>query len=447
MIRATRATCAGILVAVVACGGNHDAADDEQEPDARPPVLDAPPPTVLSGDIAANLTLLARHVYVLRAIPPVVVEPGVTLTIERGAEIRGEQGALLVVARGARINAVGTAEEPIVFTSSQPAGARTPGWWGGVLILGNAPINVNVGATPPSNQASFNAFAGTPPKSWFGGDDPHDNSGTLVYVRIEFAGNIYANDRDLNGLTLAGIGDGTTIDFVQVHGGANDGIQLVGGTVGLRHIVASQNWDDGIDIDNGWQGKAQFIVVQDVSHPTTLPEATDGYESDNHGLIASYMVQPVTLPTISHVTLIGDHAYTGAPHFAAVFRRNTGGHYANHIWYGFRTGLEVRDQPTLAQIADGNLEVRDSMLFMNDAPGAHQDLLFTATNHDTLDIDPGLPAAVTSRTAPDFKLLAGATALTGGVPPTDSFFDQTATFRGAIGTVDWTAGWTAYPQN
>jgi hypothetical protein len=141
-----------------------------------------------------------------------------------------------------------------------------------------------------------------------------------------------------------------------------------------------------------------------------------------------------------------------------VFRRGTGGHYSNHIWLNFQKGPELRDPETKAQLDAGNLTVTHSILFHNDStasnmpvgvtsPDFDESLLFNEVTNDDVVLDPGLPAEATSKTAPSFKPVAGAAALTGGVPPTDAFFDQTATFRGAIGTDDWTLGWTKYPQN
>lgn len=450
----TRATILSLLaITAAACGD-----EAKPMPDATPPP--SPDTITVPDEITANTTWTAARPYVIPKFTHVFVRSGATLTIEPGAEIRGEKGAVLVISRGAKIIAQGTVDKPILMTSAQPAGMRTPGYWGGLLVLGKAPVNVNVRSNPPANDALFEAFSNADGDSGkFGGTDPADNSGVIKYVRIEFGGYNFVADREFNNLTLCGVGNGTTVDFVQVHQGSDDGIEFFGGTVNVKHIVSSQNQDDGFDTDNGWSGKAQFVIVQNISHPPTLPEASNGYESDNHGTAASYTAEPRTLPTVSNVTLIGDHDYTGTAHFAAVFRRGTGGHYSNHIWYGFHFGPEIRDVETMDQVNAGNLEVRDSMLFNNDtaannnlpAPQASGDLdermLFNAAKNDTFGVDPGLPAAALSKTAPDFKPVAGAAALTGGVPPTDPFFDQTATFRGAIGTVDWTAGWTRYPQN
>ena len=255
----------------------------------------------------------------------------------------------------------------------------------------------------------------------------------------------------------------------QVHGGADDGIEFFGGTVNVKHIVSSQNEDDGFDTDNGWQGKAQFVIVQNIAHrPGVVLEATNGYESDNHGTAASFEAEPRTLPTVSNVTLIGDHNFTEQPSFAAVFRRGTGGHYMNHIWLNFPRGIEFRDPQTETQLVAGNLTITDSMLFSNDASAtnlppaqATGDIIEAsyittagataagrADPHNSFGVDPGMPSAMMSRTQPDWKPMANAAALTAGAaPPNDGFFDTSATFAGAIGAVDWTAGWTKYPQN
>jgi hypothetical protein len=426
------------------------------------PMIDAAPTgrdTVMVTDaITTNTTWSAGHIYQLGTMKQIFVKNGATLTIEPGTEVRGERGSVLVITRGSKINAAGTVDKPIVLTSSQPTGQKAAGWWGGLLVLGAAPINVNKNAVPPSDEATFEAFTTDLPEGKFGGTNAADNSGVIKYVRIEFAGFNFINDREFNNLTFCGVGSGTTVDYVQVHGGSDDGVEFFGGTVNVKHLVSSQNQDDGFDTDNGWQGKAQFVIVQNVSHPATLPEASNGYESDNHGTAQSYTAEPRTLPTVSNVTLIGDHGYTGVASWAAVFRRGTGGHYVNHIWYGFPKGPEVRDAETAAQVTAGNLTVTYSMLFNNDATASNlppaqatgdvdETTLFNAAAHDQFAVDPGL-ADPLNKTAPNFKPNAGAAALTAGTtPPNDPFFDAQATYAGAIGAVDWTAGWTAYPQN
>jgi hypothetical protein len=413
-------------------------------------------------NITASVTFAAKYTYVIPRLRQLFVEPGATLTVEPGTVVKGEQGSVLVITRGAKIIADGTKDKTILLTSSQADGSRTAGWWGGILILGKAPVNAG---KPAKDEAIFEAFTGAIPEGFFGGTDPHDSSGTLRYVRIEFAGFNFVADREFNNLTLCGVGDGTTIDFVQVHGGSDDGVEFFGGTVNVKHLVSSQNQDDGFDTDNGWHGKAQFVIVQNVSHPAGLTEASNGYESDNFAdnTNGGFTFMPRTEPTVYNVTLIGDHDYTTAKdNFAAVFRRGTGGHYFNHLWSGFQVGPEIRDAATKAQADAGALEIKNSIFFGNDTSASQlpppqaapaididESAYINATNKDLFVTANPLTDAL-NKTQPNFKPVATSEALVSAnaaPPPDDGFFDKTATFIGAIGTDDWTAGWTKYPQN
>ena len=408
----------------------------------------------VTDDITADVKWTACNEYVIARTKQLFVKGGATLTIEPGTVVKGEEGAVLVIARGSKIDATGTKEKPIVFTSSQAAGMKKGGWWGGLLVLGGAPVNNNKLSTPPSDEATYEAFTASLPEGKFGGTNAADNSGVLKYVRIEFAGFNFVADREFNNLTLAGVGSGTTVDYIQVHGGSDDGIEIFGGTVNVKHIVSSQNEDDGFDTDNGWQGKAQFIIVQSIT-PNGTAEAANGYESDNHGTAASYAAEPRTLPTVYNVTMIGKKDYVTGSSFAAVLRRGTGGKYYNHIITGFPIGLEVRDTLTANQLTDGNLFIKNSIFFKNGAddsnwapPQATNDInekmYFEDPAWANQFVDPGLPASAFNRTNPSFK---PATAVAGGAtPPSDGFFDPAATFIGAVGAEDWTTGWTAYPQ-
>jgi hypothetical protein len=452
------------LAFAAACGGDDGNADDDgTDTDAavQPDAPDQPGTVRVNEDITASTTWVKETTYILPRLKYVFIKDGATLTIEPGTKIVGEQGSVLVVTRGAKLEAAGTAAEPIVFTSAQPDGQRTPGFWGGVLVLGAAPINVNVNSTPTSNEATFEAFTSAIPEGKFGGDNAADDSGTLKYVRIEFGGFNFLADREFNNLTLCGVGSATEIDFVQVHAGKDDGIELFGGTVNVKHLISSQNQDDGFDTDNGWNGKGQFIVIQNVN-PDSAGDASNGYESDNHSTQASYTAAPRTLPTLYNVTLVGkaDNA-VGAGSFATVLRRGTGGHYYNHLILNFPKGIEVRDAATEAQITAGDLFFKNSIFFNNDALGdmdnwpapqasndINEETYFMNAVNNNREIDPGMPAAAFNRSAPTFKVNDGSPALTGGAtPPSDGFFDATATFVGAVGATDWTTGWSAYPQN
>lgn len=419
-----------------------------------PPDLEPPPDDTvvrLNDDISANTTFVAEKTYVIPRLKSLFVRPGVTLTIQPGTTIQGEEGSLLVVTRGAKIMAEGTAQKPIVFTSAQAQGQKRRGTWGGVLILGSAPINTNKLSTPPSDEAVFEAFPASIPEGKFGGTNPADNSGVLKYVRIEFAGFNYVADREFNNLTLAGVGSGTTIDYVQVHGGSDDGIEFFGGTVNVKHIVSSQNGDDGFDADNGYNGKVQFLIVQNIT-PDGAREASNGYEIDNHGTAASYNAEPRTNPTVYNATVIGDKDYTGGTQFAGILRRGTAGKYVNHVFMNFPRSLEFRDAATEGQLTGGALAVQSSIFFQAPAapPQASGDIdeaaYLEATAALNRTVDPSIPG-MNNKANPTFKPNAASPVFAGcATPPSDGFFDVTATFCGAIGSDDWTAGWTAYPQ-
>ncbi|HEY4057384.1 MAG TPA: hypothetical protein VGM39_12290 [Kofleriaceae bacterium] len=457
--------------ALSACGddGSSATGDDGTGDDGSGsnPGPDAGSSTVmLDQDITSDTTLTADKTYLIPRMKYLYVKNGATLTIQPGTVIQGGMGSVLVITRGAKINATGTVDKPITLTTDQPAGSKTAGYWGGLLVLGKATINVNVNSTPPSTDAEYEAFTSAQPEGMFGGTDDADNSGTIKYVRIEFAGFSFIQDREFNNLTLCGVGSGTTVDFVQVHGGSDDGIEIFGGAVNVKHILSSQNQDDGFDTDNGWHGKAQFVIVQNIAHPTVPPEATNGYESDNHGTAASYEASPRTLPTVYNVTLVGDKDIgSGGLNFAGVFRRGTGGHYFNQLWTNFQQGLIFRDTATQTQLSAGNLSIKNSILFGNGTNTNQLATLSTATGttdfdastyvyptsgNTNLNVDPGMPASMMSKTAPTFKPNASSPALTAtnaATPPNDGFFDATATFIGAVGATDWTTGWTSYPQN
>ncbi len=441
------------LVAAGACGESNSTS-----PDAAPDGDTSNSRTVrLNDNITSDTTWTTDKTYIIPRSKQLFVQPGVTLVIQRGTVIKGEEGSVLVITRGAKIIADGTAEKPILLTTAQPDGQKTRGYWGGLLVLGAAPINNNALSVPSSTEATFEAFTSTMPEGKFGGSNTADNSGLLRYVRIEFAGFNFVADREFNNLTLCGVGSGTTVDYVQVHGGSDDGIELFGGTVNVKHIVSSQNGDDGFDTDNGWQGKAQFVVIQNAT-PDGAKEASNGFESDNHGTAASYAAEPRTLPTIYNVSLFGDHNYSAGQSYAMVLRRGTGGRYYNVMATGFPRGIEVRDQATKGQLDAGDLFFKNSIFFGNAADGNNwppaqatgdidEATYFTNAVWSNRFVDPGMNAARLSLAAPNFAPNPGGAAMTGAAtPPSDGFFDSSATFVGAIGTVDWTQGWTSYPQ-
>ncbi|MDR2804892.1 MAG: hypothetical protein LBB85_04505 [Dysgonamonadaceae bacterium] len=230
----------------------------------------------------------------------VYVEDGATLSIEPGTVIKGAntsfdgreaaEGSSLIIMRGAKIIAQGTRNEPIVFTSAQPAGQRKASDWGGIIICGKAKNNLTAMTIEGGIEADH------------GGTDDNDNSGILQYVRIEFGGYPYAVDNEINGLTLGSVGRGTTLDHIQVSYSGDDSFEWFGGAVNAKHLIAYHGWDDDFDTDNGFSGKLQFLLG--VRDPKIADQSnTNGFESDNNA--SGSTSDPITSAVFSNVTLIG----------------------------------------------------------------------------------------------------------------------------------------------
>ena len=409
----------------------------------------------VTADVTADTTWTKNNVYVLKQLT--YVSSG-TLTIEPGTVVTGDAAAALIISRGAKLVAAGTVTEPIVFTSSLPAGQRgsPQGDWGGLVFLGRAVINTMGGENNAEGLVDE-------PRNKYGGTDDAYDCGTLEYVRVEFAGRPLSANNELNGITLNACGSATTIDYVQVHRGVDDGIELFGGTVNLKHLVITGSDDDGLDWDKGWRGKVQFAITAQIPG-----RGNHGIEADNDASNADLM--PRSAPTLYNVTLVGrnpDTAASEGPSRGMILRAGTAGKLFNVLVMNFTDkGFIVDGNPSKAQWSAGNLSVSHSLWFQNPtrgvtdsvaplrADGGVADNMFDEPTElaapslaNRFDLDPKL-AAPTSVTSPSFKPLSDSPVLMGGeAPPADGFFDATATFVGAIGSDDWTAGWTAYPEN
>ncbi len=233
---------------------------------------------------------LKKGTYTLKGW--VYVRDGAELTIEPGTIIKGDKltKAAIIVERGGKIHATGTATEPIVFTSAQAAGSRRPGDWGGIIICGKA----------QNNQTEMQIEGG--PRTKHGGTDNADNSGELQYVRIEFAGNPFKADQEINGLTMGSVGTGTKIDHIQVSYSNDDSYEWFGGSVNCKYLIAYKGWDDDFDTDNGFSGNVQFGLA--VRDPRIADQSqSNGFESDNCADGAP--VSPYTTATFSNITFIG----------------------------------------------------------------------------------------------------------------------------------------------
>ncbi|MBY0244725.1 MAG: hypothetical protein K2Q03_04650, partial [Sphingobacteriaceae bacterium] len=257
---------------------------------------------VVKGDISKDTKWTADKIYTLSGF--VYVTDGATLTIEPGTIIKGDKATKgsLIITRGSKINAVGTAEKPIVFTSSFAVGARSAGDWGGIIILGKAKVNpaggtvvIEGGLTPTAGGAADKYVT-------YGGNDDADNSGTMKYVRIEYAGVPFVPGNEINALTLGGVGSGTTLDYIQVYRSGDDAFEWFGGSVNAKHLVAVGTVDDDFDTDFGYSGKVQFALAQRVAR-TADPSGSNGFESDNDA--SGSFNSPLTHPIFSNITAIG----------------------------------------------------------------------------------------------------------------------------------------------
>lgn len=378
----------------------------------------------ITGDITADLTLTAGDNWMLSG--GVFVTDGVTLTIEAGTTVyAADDGTtpFLSIAQGGMINACGTASSPIVFTPV--ADAPTPGSWGGIIVNGYAPINT--GSTAEGE-------GGT---GIYGGDNAADNSGTMCYVRVEYAGKILGTDNELNGFSFNGCGSGTTLHHLQAYKGSDDGFEFFGGTVSLKYAISSGNQDDSFDWTHGWSGNGQFWVVnQDAGG------GDRGIEADNNG--DNNEVSPFSNPTIANVTLIGvndgDDSNQGLK-----LREGTKGDLVNFVVTGFpKRGCQVEHDVTIGNMDGGELTFKNSIVD-NVSPFAFT----TSAGEDAMGVANFEDAGNNNTSAEDGSLvgfLSGyvGTTITGAADPTTlgSWFDA-ATYVGAVPTSDdWTAGWT-----
>jgi len=379
----------------------------------------------LSGTISANRTLDASKVYLLQGF--VYVASGVTLTIPAGTVIRGDQvsKATLVVVRGAKLIAEGTATNPIVFTSNKAVGSRAPGDWGGIILLGKA-LNNNPGGTGIIEGGIDEAMA------VHGGTDAADNSGVLKYVRVEFPGIAYVKDNEINGVTLGSVGSGTTIDYVQVSFSGDDSFEWFGGSVNAKHLVSISNVDDIFDFDNGYSGKIQYAIGQ--RDPSLADQAgqSNGIESDNSS--SQYSSTPRTRPAISNMTIIGPGLSADIKHENAnLWRKGTKMILANSIFINTRYGIDIRDKETGDALTDGSSLIKNN-IYQSEVVGkdviasatgttapsfATADLLRTyLTGKGNTFIDVTAAAALltspfTLTATPNFTLKAGSVAATG----------------------------------
>jgi hypothetical protein len=328
----------------------------------------------LTGHVTKDTTLLAIDDNYLSGL--VYVDAGVTLTVEAGATVKGAYAgsntAALIVKRGAKLIAIGTQEKPIIFTSASPT--PTSGDWGGIELLGKAAINSSNGGQPGLYipEGGFNTAAGD---GLAGSGDAiaptpvnDDNSGTLQYVRIEYAGYAFLPNQEINALTMACVGSGTTIDHIQVSYAKDDAFEWFGGTVNCKYLIAYKTQDDDFDTDNGFSGSVQFgLIVRDSSIADV--SKSEAFESDNDGSGSALL--PQTKAVFCNVSAFGPQAtpdnignsnYLGA---AVQIRRNSSLSIFNSAFVGWKTGILIDaglGNPTDLNITNGTLQLSGILL-------------------------------------------------------------------------------------
>jgi Secretion system C-terminal sorting domain len=328
----------------------------------------------VTANITSNTTWTSGNVYYLKT--QVFVKNNAILTIEAGTIILGDSsvlGASIFVTKGAKINAIGTATSPIVFTSDKPVGSRNKGDWGGIILLGKGSYNINGGVN------NIEGIAASADTEFGGGATPDDNdsSGTLKYVRIEFGGYVFIANKEINGLTMGGVGRGTTIDYVQCSFTNDDSFEWFGGAVNCAHLVAYRGLDDDFDTDNGFSGKIQFCLsVRDpqISDTAVSTNSSNGFESDNNEPSSS--VSPYTECVFSNVTIIGPHFRQTLPfggtlstNFgrAAHIRRNSKQKIFNTIFMDYNNGLNVDGVTTETNALNDELKFKNNIMIANSA--------------------------------------------------------------------------------
>jgi hypothetical protein len=433
--------------------------------------------------VTQSTTLHADTTYVLSGF--VKVTNGATLTIQPGTRIVGDTltpGSSLWVLRGAKIVAKGTREKPIVFTSQRAPGERKPGDWGGLVIVGNAPINRT--ASPIFTEGPAGAA-----ENYAGGTDFNDSSGSLKYVRIEFAGYDVSNGagQELNSISSYAVGRGTTYDYVQSMAGLDDSFEFWGGSVDVRHMVSYEAGDDHFDWTEGYRGRGQFLIALQSAviapRPGTGTVSSDprgfegdGCESDKAG--CTFANQPYSSPVWSNFTLIGPGAgvFSTNDGNGAVIRRGSAGTLVNGIigrWPG--VGVSIRDAESRSHFDADSLTIAGLLLADNGSNFESAERNFGSILNDRKaelsiregslsSILSGIPAAGATPTTSGLNWVptAGSAAASGAISSfagttiagrVQSYFGGVMPATQYVGAADpsgsdrWWEGWTVYTRD
>lgn len=366
-----------------------------------------------------------------------------TLTIEPGTTVFGKSGAdFLVVARGSKIQAVGTRTAPIIMTSVNDmlglSDEESTAEWGGLVILGNAPTNKCDPANLANCRVEAEGEAGP-----YGGSNPEDDSGALKYLQVRYAGFEVIPDNELNGITFAGVGSRTEVEYIQVHNNLDDGVEFFGGTVDAKYVVLTGNRDDSLDWADGWTGRMQHVLVRKAQNDT---KANRGIEADNQS--GNFTAEPISKPRIANMTIIGNNYDGDDDSEGILLRAGTAGELYNIIVTG-PSGMgecfEINSDESVANAGNGEIVFRNSIIdctepFKNSVDGS---------GNVTLDAEAWFraqPGNIVGDAllggyipAPNSPALGNGYNVSNSVDP---WFDD-VTYIGAFdGTTDWTEGWT-----
>jgi hypothetical protein len=408
---------------------------------ARAPVME-----IASGTI--TMSTIWRAGVVHRISGPVRVTDGATLTIEPGARVEGTAGAALVVERTGRIQAVGTLTEPIVL-GCPASSIATRDCWGGLVIAGNAPVNGGTLDSPPARGTGASGCAQRTDDALavaYGGCASDDNSGTMQYVRVEFG---------VRGLQLLGVGTGTQLEYVQVHGAGSGGITLRGGTVDLRHMLVTSSGPTGLRWSGGWVGRGQHLLVQ-------VP-AEGGVGIDGTNDAAAPALTPRSAPELFNVSVLRLRDVAGASVTTGLrLADGSGARISNLLIAGFDVALDVDGASSCGLIGTG-ITVTHGIIAGTGALGdpdadaacaggaATEDALLTDATlervTDAAQID-GLLRAGFDAVLPDFRSLSAVFLSRAIAPPANGFYLPSAYVGGGepltIGgtNIPWHSGWT-----
>ncbi|WP_104385563.1 hypothetical protein [Sphingobacterium sp. HMA12] len=410
---------------------------------------------VIEGKITSNKVLSASKTYLLKGY--VQVMDGATLEIPAGTIIKGEKAtkAALIVEKGGKLKANGTADKPIVFTSDQTAGNRNIGDWSGIIICGKSTVNSADGTSQYES-----GVLGANVATYGGGTNPvlNDNSGELTYARIEFAGNAIQTDKEINGLTLCAVGSETKIHHIQVSYGGDDAFEFFGGTVNATHLIAYRSTDDDFDFDQGYSGKIQYGIS--IKDPIISDGAgtSRGIELENKAAVANSMYSK---PVLSNFTFIGPGTEGNDKHGASVhFGLNSRMVLANSIIVGAKTNaIEFNSDFPAAELKAGRSILSNNMVFGTAANYSLKDVTSFGSVADLTgylngfgDFTVANVAAAgltsTSISAPNLLLKSDSPALGKAKYEGDLASFTKETFIGAMGATDWTKGWASWdPKN